>query len=250
MRQATEATSTLTFRDSKGPDETSRSIGTMTENDQVLTPGHSVILPTTAPSASQIDAQISHLTFDEEVDRTRKLFEPSKIILETMKLLEQPITDTKTKQSAHKGLIVIASFWFLPGLVRILFSLKQTTTWKSKCAALNAENGRLTIICIKSKWVRRVKDLLYMQLLEKRRTSYCTCAGRLKRDWFEMSLEEGLERANQWADWMDQEPYHDDGKLKLAFQRRVTEFGLQIKEKDPNDVGRDRLRDLTTQRPR
>ena len=188
MREITEATSALTVRDSKGPNRTSRSIGTMTENNQAPIREQSVILPKNAALFSGVDAQISHWTFDEEVDRTRKLFEPLKIVLETMKLLQKPITGTTTTQSVDQGFIVIACFSFLPGLVRIVYSQDQTITWNSKCSSLNESNGRFIMICIKTKWVHRLKDLLYMQLLEKRRTSYCNCVGGLKRDWFEMSL--------------------------------------------------------------
>ena len=171
------------------------------------------------PSDGDPSSPATHFFFDSDIDRSRRLLDPTKIALELLELLKTPIVWNPKDPELDKGFLLISQFHLFPGHVRIGRSTRGpriNLPWS--CKVLKANEPRATFIWIGSKYSRRVRDILLVELLNKRRKAFeCDCKCKSAPDWFEMNLEDAVETANKWVDWIDQEPYYRTGDLKVRY---------------------------------
>lgn len=188
---------------------------------------------------SDLCLQALHFSFDSDIDRTRKLLEPSKIAKEVLHLVQTPLMNRMDDSLLNKGYLLISRFAFLPDHIRLGHTKKgPRTDLRWGCEVLRANDRYATLIWIKSKWPRRVKNLVAIELLEKRRKAFkCDCKGNnFSPDWYEMSLEDALIIANKWIDWMDQEPYSDNGDLKSEYSSGAVPIKERMDQSKTNEV--------------
>ena len=185
------------------------------------------------PSDQNSTSQTSHFTFDSDVDRFRKLLDPTKIAVEVLELLQTPIT--VKDHALDRSFLLISQFHILPGQVRIGCSTKtprNNLPWG--CEVLKRNEPHAKFIWIASKYSQRVKEILHLELLGKRRKALeCSCRCKIAPDWFEISLEAVVKTAKNWIDRMDQDPYYCTGDLKAGYvqtQSRMDQSQVSILE--------------------
>ena len=171
------------------------------------------------PSDQDSTSQASHFTFDSDVDRFRRLLDPTKIALEVLELLQTPIVMNLEDPALDKGFLLISQFHFLPGHIRIGRSTRGPRTnlpWS--CEVLKSNEPRATFIWIGCKHSQRVREILHLELLNMRRKVLeCSCKAKIAPDWFEINLEDAVKTANKWVEWIDQEPFYRTGGLKARY---------------------------------
>ncbi|KAL8830203.1 MAG: hypothetical protein Q9191_001564 [Dirinaria sp. TL-2023a] len=112
----------------------------------------------------------------------------------------------------------------------------------------------------------RLENLIHTDLANERRCFNCPCKkprGNQRydlrptdardhenktrhREWFEMSVDEACQRIEQWRNWMRQNPYGTDGKLKEHFRRRISYCERRASEMDRENTNDQRWKTFMT----
>ena len=111
----------------------------------------------------------------------------------------------------------------------------------------------------------RLEKLIHADLANERRCFYCPCKPpkgnrydfrhndardhenkTQHQEWFEMSVDEASKRVEQWRNWIRQNPYGTDGKLKEHFRRRISYCERKASELDRENTNGQRWKTFMT----
>ena len=192
--------------------------------------------------------------FDIDVDRYRKLLDPCKVTKELLQLVQKSAIDSQDidfsfgpttanhAKRARTGYIVIAQRLLEPMLLKII----PMTGAPYEDLPTDCREGRSGCqysksVWIKTKCVQRVSESIHLELLKYGRKPRCPCLSQSVHYgglWFEISMEEGLKVVERWIDWMDQDPYFDNGELKPQYRERSTMLLKDLENHRKGDVER------------